>query len=109
MASRLAQLLAGQSLRIQEQRAAADTAPDIADADPVPAALTAEAEPVFKTSRDMPRADSAYAHLAGRQIAAICGHDWGRVEKLLAALEDNARIACRINRLPPDLGALDVG
>ena len=106
MASRLAELLASQSLRTQTQRI---EAAQITDADPVPAALNAEAEPVFKTTRDMPRADSAYAHHAGRQIAAICGHDWGRVEKLLATLEDNARIACRINRLPPDLGALDVG
>ena len=106
-AERFDKVLARRSLRIQAQRAAAETARDIADADPVPAALTAEAEPVFKTTRDMPRADSAYAHHAGRQIAAICGHDWGRVEKLLAALEGNARIACRINRLPPDLGALD--
>ena len=106
MASRIAEFLAGQSLRIQAQRAAA-SAPDIADADPVPAALTAAAQPAFKTTRDMPRADSAYAHHAGRQNAAICGHDWGRVEKLLAALEGSARIACRVNRLPPDLGALD--
>jgi hypothetical protein len=107
MPSRIAEFLAGQSLRIQSQRAAADAAPGIADADPGPAALTAEAVPVFKTTRDMPRVDSAYALHAGRQIAAICGHDWGRVEKLLAALEDNARIACRINRQPSDLGALD--
>jgi hypothetical protein len=93
MASRLAEILAGQSLRIQTQRI---EAAQIEDADPVPAALTAEAQPVFKTARDLPRADSAYALHASRQIAIMCGHDWDRAQKLLAAMTQNTRNACDI-------------
>lgn len=109
--SRLASLLAAQSLRIQAQRAALAADPEpIQDADPVPAALTAEGVPVFKTSRKLPRADSAAALSMGRDIAAMCGHDAGRIELFAAAVLGNANAAARtVNRCPADLGALDHG
>lgn len=109
--SRLANLLAAQSLRIQAQRAALAADPEpIQDADPVPAALTEAAQPVFKTSRTLPRADSAAALSMGRDIAAMCGHDAGRIELFAAAVLGNAHaIARTVNNWRPDNGALDHG
>lgn len=49
--SRLAEILATQSLRIQAQRIAAKETAMIDDADPVPAALTAEGVPLFRSIR----------------------------------------------------------
>ena len=66
------------------------------------------ADPVFKTTRNLPRADSNFALQIGRQIALMCDDNAGRIELLIAAIHGNANAAARINRLPPDLGAVEV-
>ena len=109
--SRLAEYLAHVSLRIQAQRAALAADPEpIQDADPVPARLTAEGVPMFCASRTLPRADSAAALSMGRDIAAMCGHDAGRIELFAAAALGNAHaIARTVNNWQSDNGALDHG
>jgi hypothetical protein len=68
------------------------------------------AVPVFRTTRTLPRADSASARSMGRDIAAMCGYDAGRIERFSAAMLGNATAAARaFNRWPADLGALDHG
>jgi hypothetical protein len=66
------------------------------------------AEPVFTTTRNLPRADSNFALQIGRQIALMCDDNAGRIELLIAAIHGNANAAARISRLPPDLGAVEV-
>jgi len=65
-------------------------------------------EPMFKTIRTMPRPDSNFALQIGRQIALMCEDNAGRIELMIAAIHGNANAAARINRLPPDLGAVEV-
>ena len=94
MASLIAQLLAGQSLRIQAQRAAAETAPEIDDDDVRPAALTAEAVPVFKTARTSWQGSSVYLAHVARHAAAMAGHDADKAEAAARAFREEILLAC---------------
>lgn len=77
--------------------AAGDHRPAIHDADPVPAALTAEAQPVFRSVRsDEARAwPNAYREAVARRIRAECPDEDARV-KWICALAEDLRVMHRI-------------